>query len=74
LRAANLKGVLPVLPFFVARQQGRVLDGRHLVLKPDGAIAEPPATAGGGNLGKGIPGVRLVFGQLSVKDEFNPST
>jgi hypothetical protein len=57
----KLKGVLPVLLFFLAREQTRVLDIRYLVLKADGSTTEQPAAAGGADVGKGIAGVRLVF-------------
>ncbi|MHB8068112.1 MAG: hypothetical protein ACYDIC_09455 [Desulfobaccales bacterium] len=58
---SELKGVLPVLLFFLAREQARVLEVQHLVLKADGALEERPAAAGGGSPGPGIPGVRLIF-------------
>jgi len=55
----ELAGVLPVLLYFLAREQARVLEVQRLVLKTDGAMEERPAAAG--NPGPGIPGVRLVF-------------
>jgi len=57
---AELKGVLPVLLFFLAREKARVLDIRYCVMKPDGAMEKAPA-AGGESPGPGIPGVRIVF-------------
>ena len=57
----ELAGVLPVLLFFLAREQARVLEVQHLVMKADGAMAERPGGATGENPGPGIPGVRLVF-------------
>ena len=56
----ELKGTLPVLLFFLAREQARVLDVQHWVMKPDGTIAESPAL-GPGDRPAGIPGVRIVF-------------
>jgi hypothetical protein len=56
----ELKGTLPVLMFFLAREQARVLDVQYWVMRPDGAIAESPATGPGERL-PGIPGVRIVF-------------
>jgi hypothetical protein len=56
----ELKGVLPVLLFFLARGNARVLDIRYWMMKPDGTIAEQPAV-GEENLGEGLPGVRIVF-------------
>jgi hypothetical protein len=55
-----LKGTLPVLMFFLAREQARVLDVQYWVMKPDGTIIESPA-AGPEDRPKGIPGVRIVF-------------
>jgi len=57
---SELKGTLPVLMFFLAREQARVLDVQHWVMKPDGTIAESPAL-GSGDRPTGIPGVRIVF-------------
>lgn len=57
---SELKGTLPVLMFFLAREQARVLDVQYWVMKPDGAIIESPA-AGPGDRPAGIPGVRIVF-------------
>ena len=57
---SELKGTLPVLMFFLAREQARVLDVQYWIMKPDGAIAESPAL-GPGDRPAGIPGVRIVF-------------
>jgi hypothetical protein len=57
---SELKGTLPVLMFFLAREQARVLDVQYWVMKPDGTIAESPAL-GEGERPAGIPGVRIVF-------------
>ena len=57
---SELKGTLPVLMFFLAREQARVLDVQYWVMKPDGTIAESPAACSG-DLPSGIPGVRIVF-------------
>jgi hypothetical protein len=57
---SELKGTLPVLMFFLAREQARVLDVQYWVMKPDGAIIESPV-AGPGERPNGIPGVRIVF-------------
>ena len=40
---SELKGTLPVLMFFLAREQARVLDVQYWVMEPDGTIAESPA-------------------------------
>jgi hypothetical protein len=57
---SQLKGVLPVLLFFLAREQAQVADVRYGVMRPDGAVEEWPA-AGRADLGRGIQGLRLVF-------------
>ena len=57
---SQLKGTLPVLMFFLAREQARVLDVQYWAMQPDGTIAESPA-AGPGDRPTGIPGVRIVF-------------
>ncbi len=60
LKVQELKGVLPVLLFFLARDQARVLDVRYWVMKPDGSTEEAPALERR-RAGDGIPGVRIVF-------------
>jgi len=57
---SELKGSLPVLMFFLAREQARVLDVQYWAMKPDGTIAESPAL-GPRDRPTGIPGVRIVF-------------
>ena len=57
---SELKGTLPVLLFFLAREKARVLDVQHWVMKPDGTIEESPGT-GPRERAAGIPGVRIVF-------------
>jgi hypothetical protein len=57
---SELKGTLPVLMFFLAREKARVLDVQSWVMNPDGTIAESPA-AGPGDRPRGIPGVKIVF-------------
>jgi hypothetical protein len=56
----ELRGVLPVILFFMAREHLRVLEVRYLALKADGTLAEQPALQGR-NPGPGIPGLRIVF-------------
>jgi hypothetical protein len=56
----ELKGLLPVLMFFLARENVPVLDVRYWAMRPDGTIEEEPAL-GGRNFQEGITGVRLVF-------------
>jgi hypothetical protein len=61
LGVQELNGVLPVLMFFLGREQASVLDVRYWVMKPDGTIAEVPVKDGL-NLAHGdIPGVRIEF-------------
>jgi hypothetical protein len=57
----ELKGILPVLLFFLVREKTQVLDVRYWLMKPDGSIEESPA-AGPRVLGRGdIAGVRIDF-------------
>lgn len=56
----QLRGVLPVILFFMAREHVRVLEVRYFALKADGTLAEQPALMPG-NPGPGIPGLRIVF-------------
>jgi hypothetical protein len=56
----ELKGVLPILMFFLARENVRVLDVRYWAMRPDGTIEEQPAL-GGRNFQEAISGVRLVI-------------
>jgi hypothetical protein len=60
LGKSELKGTLPVLMFFLAREQARVLDVQYWFMEPDGTIAESPA-GGAKPSSTGIPGVRIVF-------------
>jgi hypothetical protein len=57
---SELKGTLPVLLFFLAREKALVLDVQYWVMQPDGTIEETPAS-GPGDRPAGIPGVRIVF-------------
>jgi hypothetical protein len=57
---SELKGTLPVLLFFLAREKARVLDVQYWVMKPDGTIEESPGTRPR-ERAAGIPGVRIVF-------------
>jgi hypothetical protein len=57
---SELKGTLPVLLFFLAREKARVLDVQYWVMKPDGTIEESPGT-GPRERVAGIPGVRIAF-------------
>jgi hypothetical protein len=57
---SELKGTLPVLMFFLAREKARVLDVQYWLMKPDGTIEETPGT-GPNERPAGIPGVRIVF-------------
>jgi hypothetical protein len=59
LGKSELKGALPVLLCFLAREQARVLDVQYWAMGPDGSITECSAAAG--QPPAGIPGVRIVF-------------
>jgi len=57
---SELKGVLPILLCFLSREDLRVLDVRHWLMRPDGSVAEQAADQEADG-GPGIPGLRLVF-------------
>ena len=61
LGKTELKGILPILLFFLAREKTQVLDVRYWVMKPDGTVAESPATGPRMLDGRDIAGVRLDF-------------
>jgi hypothetical protein len=62
LGKTELKGVLPVLLFFLAREGLTVDDVKYWVMRPDGAIEEEPATTLPARYAAGdIPGLRIVF-------------
>lgn len=65
----ELKGILPVLLFFLAREKTRVLDVRYWVMKPDGAIEESPAAGPGMVDPEDIAGVRLDFARLGSEEK-----
>ena len=64
----ELRGVLPILLFFMAREHARVLDVRYLAMKPDGTLEERQAL-NEGDPGPGIQGVRLVFAAADSPEE-----
>ncbi len=57
----ELDGVLPVLLFFLGRENVRVLDVQYWLMQPDGSITEKPVKGGEKLSGEGIPGVKIVF-------------
>lgn len=64
----ELKGILPILMFFLAREKTQVVDVRYWLMKPDGTIEESPA-AGPRILGRqDIAGVRIDFSHLGSKE------
>jgi hypothetical protein len=65
----EVKGVLPVLLFFMAREEARVVDVRYWVMKPEGTIVETPATTVPVTCGPGdITGLRLVFARPGASE------
>jgi hypothetical protein len=68
LGRSELKGTLPVLMFFLAREQARVLEVRHWTMTPDGSIEESPGLDPA-DLSDGIPGVRIVFTRPGSADQ-----
>ncbi len=62
LGGRQLRGVLPVLLFFLAREKAQVLQVSYWMMDPDGNIQEVRAIPGLESLKEGsIPGVRIVF-------------
>lgn len=60
IAGTQLRGILPLLLFFMAREPARILEVGYLALKVDGTLEERPALPGG-NPGPGIQGVRIAF-------------
>ncbi len=69
LKGPEMKGILPVLLFFLAREKTRVLDVRYWVMKPDGTIEESRATGPLVLDGEDIAGVRLDFARPGSQDK-----
>jgi len=61
LRRRELDGVLPVLLFFLGREQMQVQEVNYVQLAPGGQVREQPAAPGEKFIGMGISGVRIVF-------------
>jgi hypothetical protein len=57
----ELDGVLPVLLYFLGRENMQVLDIQYWLMAADGSIIEKPAEGGEKLWGEGIPGVKIVF-------------
>ncbi len=69
LKEPELKGILPVLLFFLAREKTRVVDVYYWLMKPDGTIEESSA-AGPRTLGRGdIAGVRIDFARVGSQEK-----
>jgi len=60
-QSKELKGVLPVLLFFLAREKAQILEVQYWLMQPDGAMKMTPALNRKKPEGEGIPGVRIVF-------------
>jgi hypothetical protein len=61
LSKAELKGILPILLFFLAREKAQVLDVRYWIMKPDGTIEESLPTCPRVSGDRELAGVRLEF-------------
>jgi hypothetical protein len=57
----EMDGVLPVLLFFLGRENVKILDVAHWLMQPDGSITIKPVKSGEKLVGEGIPGVKIVF-------------
>ena len=69
LRRRELDGVLPLLLFFLGREQVQVKDVTLLLQAPDGQMQEKRAQPGEKFSGPGIPGVKIVFQRSPVDPE-----
>jgi hypothetical protein len=65
----ELKGILPVLLFFLAREKTQVLDVRYWVMKADGTIEESPAAGPRVVSRYDVAGVRIDFARHGFKDK-----
>jgi hypothetical protein len=62
MESEELKGVLPIILFFMARERLRILDVDYWFMEPDGTIRKVPALDGHEpDSGAAIPGVRILF-------------
>ncbi|MGQ9919724.1 MAG: hypothetical protein ACUVRZ_00165 [Desulfobacca sp.] len=61
LRQRELDGVLPLLLFFLGREQVQVQEVSFLRQAPAGEMLAQPARPGENFLGPGVPGVKIVF-------------
>ena len=57
----ELDGVLPLLLYFMGRENLKVLDVKNWLMPSDGNIIEKPVHGGEKLTGDGIPGVKIVF-------------
>jgi hypothetical protein len=57
----ELDGVLPVLLYFLGREQVKVMEVNSWLMQPDGRITEKPIIGGEKLNGDGISGVKIVF-------------
>lgn len=62
----DLKGVLPILLFIMAREKARVIDVDYWFMEPDGTIRNVPALGKDQPASDGaVPGIRIVFESAS---------
>jgi hypothetical protein len=69
LKKSEIKGILPILVFFLAREKTQVLDVRYWVMKPDGTVAESSAAGPQKLSSQDIAGVRLNFAPIGSQEE-----
>ncbi len=65
----DLDGVLPVLLYFLGRENLRVVDVKYWLMQSNGNIVEKPVKGGEKICGEGIPGVKIVFQQQGGEPE-----
>jgi len=68
LSKGELEGILPILLFFLAREEAQVLNMRYWIMKPDGTIEESLTTCPRVSGGEELAGVRLEFANAGTED------
>jgi len=70
MEGKELKGVLPILLFFMAREKSRILDVEYWYMEPDGTIRQVPAVDRGRPIpADAIPGVKVLFESAGLSNQ-----
>lgn len=73
IQGTEIKGVLPVLLFMMARNNVQVLDVQYWSMKPDGTVLEFPAMGARGLDPASVQGLRITF-EAAGMEESRPQT